>query len=84
MDLAKGNVTREGDKVVMRGVIEEPVTWNYEVTIFKEDVHGIPRVVFTIAAVRYFLGSITGVFRFIYGRFIVRRMGAKPLKNAGS
>ena len=54
IDLSKGNLTLEEGKVYMRGIIVEPVNWNYEITLFSEDVRGILRVALSIQGIGYF------------------------------
>jgi len=78
IDLSKGNLTMEEGKVLMRGTITEPVAWNYEITLFKEDVRGILRVALSIQGIVYFLRSVTGVGTFI-GR--LGKMGSKPAET---
>jgi hypothetical protein len=75
IDLSKGNLTMEEGNVFMRGTVSEPVTWNYEIVLFKEDVGGILRVALSIQGILYFLKSITGV-----GTYISKlgEMGSKP------
>ena len=68
IDLSKGNLTLEEGKVYMRGIIVEPVNWNYEITLFSEDVRGILRVALSIQGIGYFMKNISGV-----GTFISRR-----------
>lgn len=77
IDLSRGNMTREEGKVVMRGVIAEPVAWNYEVTLFDEDVRGILRVMLSAQALLYFLKNIPGVLTF-FVRLVKRDYGSKP------
>lgn len=78
IDLSKGNLTREEGKIFMRGVITEPVAWNYEVTLFAEDMRGILRVMISIPALIYFLKNITGVFAF-FGR--IGKFGSEPVEG---
>ena len=77
IDLSKGNLALEEGKVCMRGIIVEPVTWNYEITLFPEDVRGILRVALSIQGISYFMKNISGV-----GTFISRRgkMGSEVPK----
>jgi hypothetical protein len=68
IDLSRGNLTNEpNNEVIMRGIISEPVKWNYEVTLYDVDVRGILRVALTWQALVYFSKNIGGV-----GQFIVR------------
>ena len=68
IDLSKGNLTLEEGKVFMRGIIVKPVNWNYEVTLFPEDVRGILRVALSIKGISYFMKNIAGVGTFIRKR----------------
>jgi hypothetical protein len=68
IDLSKGILTLEEGKVFMRGIIVKPVNWNYEVTLFPEDVRGILRVALSVRGISYFMKNIAGV-----GTFISRR-----------
>ena len=52
----------------MRGIIVEPVNWNYEVTLFPEDVRGILRVALSVKGISYFMKNIAGVGTFISKR----------------
>ena len=75
IELEKSTITKEEGKVVLRGILRAPVTWNYEVTLFNEDVGGIFRVMLSIPGIVYFLKNITGV-----GTFVSKRgeMGSQP------
>ena len=75
IELEKSNITKEEGKVVLRGTLRAPVTWNYEVTLFNEDVGGVFRVMLSIPGIVYFLKNIAGV-----GTFISKRgeMGSQP------
>ena len=81
IELDKSNITKEEGKVVLRGVLRAPVTWNYEVTLFNEDVGGIFRVMLSIPGIVYFLKNIAGV-----GTFISKRgeMGSQPIEAAAT
>ena len=68
IDLSKGNLTLEEGKVFMRGIIVKPVNWNYEVTLFPEDVRGILRVALSVKGISYFMKNIAGVGTFISKR----------------
>lgn len=72
IDLSKGKLTLEEGKVLMRGTIKEPVAWNYEITLFKEDVRGILRVALSIQGIVYFMKNIAGVGTYI------GKLGSKP------
>ena len=83
IDFAKSNVTREGDKVFVRGVIQEPVAWNFEVTITKGDVPGLLHVIVSTAVLSHFARNATRIFTFAYGKFIRRQRGS-PSESASS
>ena len=77
IDLSKGNLTNEpNNEVVMRGIIVEPVKWNYEVTLFDTDVRGILRVALTPQALMFFIKNIGG-FGLYIKRVIKRDFGDK-------
>lgn len=80
IDLSKGKLTMEEGKVLMRGTITKPVAWNYEITLFKEDVRGILRVALSIQGIVYFMKNITGVGSFIskLGKMGSKQAEAKP------
>jgi hypothetical protein len=60
----------------MRGIIVEPVKWNYEVTLFDIDVRGILRVALTPQALIYFAKNIGGLGVF-FSRMFKRDFGDK-------
>ena len=78
IDLSRGNLTREEGKVFILGIVKEPVAWNYEVTLFGEDVGGLLRVIVSVAGIVYFLKNITGVFTFISR---LGKMGSKAAET---
>ena len=75
IDLSKGKLTMEEGKVLMRGTIKEPVAWNYEITLFKEDVRGILRIAISIQGIVYFMKNIAGVGTYI------GKLGSKPAET---
>jgi hypothetical protein len=66
LDFFKSNITREEDTVYIRGIVQQPVNWNFEVTLTGDDVAGLLRVIFTTAVLRHFVRNIAGVFRFLW------------------
>ncbi|MFA5374505.1 MAG: hypothetical protein WC455_01935 [Dehalococcoidia bacterium] len=77
IDLSKGNLTNEPDnQVIMRGIISEPVKWNYEVTLFDTDVRGILRVALTWQALVFFAKNFGGLFVF-FKRLFAHDLGDK-------
>ena len=82
LDFAKSNMTREGDKVFVRGIVQQPVNWNFEITLTGDDVVGLLRVIFTTAVFRHFVRNIEGVFRFAWDKFVLLWMGMRPSKSA--
>ena len=84
IDFAKSSITREGDKVLVRGVIQEPIAWNFEITLSKEDVPGLFNVIVSTAVLSHFARNITGVFTFAYDKFIRRQRGRRPSESVGS
>lgn len=77
IDLSRGNLSNEpNNEVVMRGIIVEPVKWNYEVTLFDTDVRGILRVALTPQALIYFAKNIGGLGAY-FSRLFKRDFGDK-------
>jgi hypothetical protein len=77
IDLSRGNLSNEpNNEVVMRGIISEPVKWNYEVTLFDTDVRGILRVALTPQALIYFAKNI-GALGTYFSRLFKRDFGDK-------
>ncbi len=75
IDLSKGNLTNEpNNEVVMRGIISEPVKWNYEVTLFDTDVRGILRVAFTFQVLVFLFKNFGGLGVF-FKRLVKRDFG---------
>ena len=81
LEFAKSNVTREEGKIFIRGIVQEPVNWQFEITIHKEDVPGFYNVLFSIPVACFSLNNIKDVFKFINDKFIMRRMGFKPSES---
>ena len=79
IDFTKCDVTREGDAVVIRGILRNGGTiWNARVTFTKEDMPGLIYFALSFAMLRHLIRNIAGVFTFVRDRFILRRMGLKP------
>jgi len=77
IDLSRGNLTNEpNNEVIMRGIIAEPVKWNYEVTLFDTDVRGILRVALTWQALVFFGKNIGGLFVY-FKRLFTHDLGDK-------
>lgn len=77
IDLSRGNLTNEPDnQVIMRGIISEPVKWNYEVTLFDIDVRGILRVAFTWQTLLFLFKNLGG-FGVYFKRLFARDFGDK-------
>jgi hypothetical protein len=66
IDLSRSNITSEpNNQVVLRGIISEPVKWNYEVTLYDIDVRGILRVAFTWQVLVFLAKNFGGIFVYI-------------------
>ncbi len=77
IDLSRGNLSNEpNNEVVMRGIISEPVKWNYEVTLFDTDVRGILRVALTWQALLFFAKNIGGLGTY-FTRLFKHELGDK-------
>jgi len=79
LDFAKCDVIREGNEVLIKGILRNSgIIWDCRVTFTKEDIPGLLHFAFSFAVLRHFARNMTGIFTFIYHRFIMRRMGLKP------
>lgn len=79
LNFAKCDVSREGNEVLIKGILRNSgIIWDCRVTFTKEDIPGLLLFAFSLAMLRHFARNITGIFTFIYHRFIMRRMGLKP------
>jgi len=77
LEFAKADIVREEGKLYIRGIVQEPVNWNFEITIHGQDVPGFYHVLFSIPVLRFSLKNLGDVFKFINDKFIARRMGMK-------
>ena len=77
LEFAKSNIVREEGKLYIRGIVQEPVNWQFEITISAEDVPGFYHVLFSIPVLRFSLKNLGDLFKFINDKFIARRMGMK-------
>jgi hypothetical protein len=77
LEFAKSNIVREEGKLYIRGIVQEPVNWQFEITIHAEDVPGFYHVLFSIPVLRFSLKNLGDLFKFINDKFIARRMGMK-------
>ena len=77
IDLSRSNITSEpNNEVMLRGIISEPVKWNYEVTLYDIDVRGILRVAFTWQALVFFAKNIGGLGAY-FSRLFKHDLGDK-------
>lgn len=88
LEFAKSNVTREEGKVFIRGVVQDPVNWQFEITIHGTDVPGFYHVLVSMAVLRFSLKNLGDIFKFFNDKFIARRMGLKgeekqPVETGG-
>lgn len=78
-DFAKCDVIREGNEVLIQGILRNSgIIWDCRVTFTKEDIPGLLHFALSFAMLRHFARNGRGFFTFIYRRFITRRMGLKP------
>ncbi|MCK4721975.1 MAG: hypothetical protein KAT75_01665 [Dehalococcoidia bacterium] len=83
INFAKCDVTREGDAVVIRGILRNGGTiWDARVTFTKEDMPGLIYFALSFAMLRHLIRNIAGVFTFVRDRFLLRRMGLKPKESS--
>ncbi len=77
LEFAKADIVREEGKLFIRGIVQEPVNWNFEITIHGEDVPGFYNVLFSIPVLRFSMKNLGDLPRFFKDKFIARRMGMK-------
>lgn len=78
LDFAKCDVVREGNEVLIKGILRNGgIIWDCRVTFTKEDIRGLLHFALSFAMLRHFARNIRGFFRFVYDRFIMKRMGLK-------
>lgn len=76
LDFAKSDVIREGNEVLIKGILRNGGTvWQCRVTFTKEDIAGLLHFALSFAMIRHFAGNIGGFFIFFRDRFITRRIG---------
>jgi len=76
LDFTKSDVVREGNEVVIKGVLRDGgIIWDSTVTFTKEDIPGLLYFVLSFPVIFHFAVNIGGFFIFIRERFILRRMG---------
>ena len=78
LDFAKCDVTREGNEVLIKGILREGgIVWQCKVTFTKEDIPGLLHFVLSPAVMKHFAKNMKGFFIFVRDRYITRRMGMK-------
>ena len=78
LDFAKSDVTREGNEVLIKGILRNGgVVWDCRVTFTKEDIAGLLHFALSFAMIRHFARNTTGFFTFIRDGLIMRRLGMK-------
>jgi len=66
LDFATVNVTREGNKALVKGSFLEPEPWEFQITLTKADIKGFLHVIFSGAMLRYIFKNLgIGLFRLI-------------------
>lgn len=76
LDFTKSDVVREGNEVVIKGILRTSgIIWDSKVTFTKEDIPGLLYFVLSFPVIFHFAVNIGGFFTFIRERFIMRRMG---------
>lgn len=79
MDFAKCDVIREGNQVLIKGILRNSgIVWDCRVTFTKDDIPGLLHFALSSAMQRHFARNVRGFFKFVCDRFIKRRMGLKP------
>lgn len=58
----KISVTKEGNKILLKGVFLEPEPWEFQITITRADIKGFLHVVFSGPMLRYVFKNLGSVF----------------------
>lgn len=70
------NVTKEGNKVLVKGVFLEPEPWEFQMTLTKADIKGFLHVIASGAMLRYVFKNLgIGLFRLIRQRMRIKKGG---------
>lgn len=59
MDFREYEVVREGDEVVIRGSIREPVRWDFAIRMCQDDVAGLAKVATRRTTIGFLLRALT-------------------------
>ena len=76
LDFAKTDVVREGNEVIVKGILRNGgIIWDSTVTFTKEDIPGLLHFILSFAAIGHFLSNIGGFFTYLRLKFIARSLG---------
>ena len=77
MDFEKYRVEREKEekkeKLYIKGVIKDPVVWDFRITITKEDIPGILSIALNRYMILLFLKNLMLAIAFVFTRLFRRR-----------
>ena len=80
LDFEKYHIEREksveGEKIYIKGIITDPVYWDFRITMTKDDVPGLLNIALDTNIILLFLRNIRASLSFIFRRFILRRRKA--------
>ncbi len=57
------NVFKKDDKTILKGVTDEPVEWDFEVTLEKDDIPGLLNIVLRYTLIKFFMKNIRYFFQ---------------------
>ena len=72
VDFCHYSVVTEDKKTIIKGVTDEPVQWNFTITLGKDDIPGLMNVVFRFRTIRFILTNIKTLFLFIFEKALKR------------
>ena len=76
LDFAKTDVVREGNEVIIKGILRNGgIIWDSTVTFTKEDIPGLLNFILSFAAIFHFVINIGGFFTYLRLKFITRSLG---------
>ncbi|MEW6201404.1 MAG: hypothetical protein AB1546_05480 [bacterium] len=64
----------EGEKIYIKGIITDPVYWDFRITMTKNDVPGLLNIALNSSIILLFLRNIRASMSFIFRRFVLRKI----------
>ena len=72
VDFCHYSVVTEDKDTIIKGITDEPVQWNFTITLDKDDIAGLMNVVFKFKTMWFVLTNVKTVFLFVYEKIFKR------------